>query len=94
MGKPADQVALASLAPADQVLKGGDQKEVDKLRGNNQPAGETDERFDPPTGTKDDFSMEDTGVRRSSRQTKNKEPQRFGDPVKHSIKEISKEELS
>ena len=32
-------------------------------------------------------------VRRSSRQTKSKEPQRFGDPVKHSIMEIS-EELS
>ena len=91
MGKPADQVALASLAPADQVLKRGVQKEVDQLRGNNQPAGE---KFGPTTGAKDDSSMEDTGVRRSSRQTKNKEPQRFGDPVKHSIKEISKEELS
>ena len=36
----------------------------------------------------------DTRVRRSSRLTKSKEPQRFGDPVKHSIKEISEEEPS
>ena len=38
--------------------------------------------------------MEDTGFRRCSWQTKSKGPQRSGDPVKHSIRKISEEELS
>ena len=64
------------------MLKSGVQKAADELRGKNQSAGERDERFDPPTGASDESSMEDTGVRRSSRQTKSKEPQRCGDPFK------------
>ena len=56
-----------------------------------QSARERDERFDLQTGAWDDSSMEDTGVERSSRQTKSKEPRRFGDPVKHSIKKLSQE---
>ena len=44
-------------------------------------------------GVSDDSSAEGSGVRRNSRQTMSKEPKRFGDPVKHSIKEVS-EELS
>ena len=88
-----------NLAPAewknlaDQLLKRGVQKVADNLRGNVQPASERDTIFEPPQGVLDDSSAEDSGVRRSSRQTKNKEPKRFGDPVKHSIKEVW-EELS
>ena len=88
-----------NLAPADwqnladQLLKRGFQKVADNLRGNFQPASERGTLFEPPQGVSDDSSAEDSGVRRSSRQTKNKEPKRFGDPVKHSIKEVS-EELS
>ena len=36
---------------------------MDELRGKNQPARERVEHFDPPTGTCDDSSIEDTGVR-------------------------------
>ena len=43
------------------------------LRGRNQPAGERDEKIEFPTGASDDSSMQDTGVKRSSRQTKSKE---------------------
>ena len=53
---------------ADQVLMGEAQKVADELRGKNQPAGER--KVDHPTGASDDSSMEDTGVRRSSRQAK------------------------
>ena len=51
----------------------------------------TDTRFEPPQGVSDDSSVEESGVRRSSKQTKSKEPKRFGDPVNHSIKEVSEE---
>ena len=57
---------------ADQVLKWGVQKVADELRGKNQSAGERDENFEPPTAASDDSSIEDTGVWRSSRQTKSK----------------------
>ena len=88
-----------NLAPAeweniaDQLLKRGVQKVAYDLRGNVQPASERDTIFEPPQGVSDDSSAEESGVRRSSRQTKNKDPKRFGDPVKNSIKEVS-EELS
>ena len=71
---------------ADQVLKRGIQKVADELRVVNQSVGERDEQFDPPTGASDYSSMEDTGVRSSSWQTKSKESQLFGDPFKHSIR--------
>ena len=45
---------------------------ADELRGKNQSAGERDENFEPPTAASDDSSIEDTGVWRSSRQTKSK----------------------
>ena len=83
-----------NLAPADwenladQLLKRGIQKVADKLRGQSQPSAEREEKFEPPQGASDDSRIEDAGVRRSSRQTKSKEPKRFGDPVKHSIKEV------
>ena len=86
-----------NLAPADwenladQLLKRGVQKFADELRKQSQPAVERDENFEPPSGASDDCSVEEAGVRRSSRQTKSKEPKRFGDPVKHSIKEVSEE---
>ena len=67
------------------------QKVADELRVQSQPAAERDEKFEPPPGASDDSSVEEAGVRRSSRQTKSKEPKRFGDPVKHFIKEISEE---
>ena len=89
-----------NLAPAewekfaDQLLKRGVQRVADDLKGNVQPVSERDTAFEPPQGVSDDSSAEESGVRRrSSRQTKIKEPKRFGDPIKHSIKEVS-EELS
>ena len=94
-----DTLQNRKLAPgewenfADQLLKRGVQKVADDLRGHVQPATERDTRFEPPEGVSDDSGAEELGVRRSSRQTKRKEPKRFGDPVKHSIKEVS-EELS
>ena len=66
---------------------------ADELPGKNQSVGERDKKLEPPQGASDYSSVEDAGVRKSSRQTKSKEPRRFGDPVKHSIKEFS-EELS
>ena len=54
---------------ADQVLKRGDQKVADEVRGRNQPASKKDEKSDPPKGASDDSIMEDTGVRRSSKKT-------------------------
>ena len=74
---------------ADQLLKRGVQRVADKLRENPQKGSELDTNFEPPQGFSDESSAEESGVRRSSRQTKNKEPKRFGDPIKHSIKEIS-----
>ena len=56
-------------------------------------ASERNKTFEPPQGVSDDSSAEESGVRRSSRQTKSREPKPFGDPVKHFIKEVS-EELS
>ena len=84
-----------NLAPAewenfaDQLLKRGVQRIVDDLRGNFQPVSERDTAFEPPQGVSEESSAEESGVRRSSRQTKNKEPKRFGDPIKHSIKKVS-----
>ena len=75
---------------ADQLLKRGVQRVADEIRGNAQQISEKDTTFEPPQGFSDESSTEESGIRRSSRQTKNKEPKRFGDPVKHSIKEISK----
>ena len=65
---------------AYQFLKRGVQKVSDDLRGHVQPASERDTRFESPQGVSDD-----------SRQSKSKELKRFGDPVKHSIKEVSEE---
>ena len=73
---------------ADQLLKRGVQKVADEIRGNSQTISERDTAFEPPQGFSDESSAEESSVRRSSRQTKNKEPKRFGDPIKHSIKEI------
>ena len=74
---------------ADQLLKRGVQRVADELRENPQQSSELDTNFEPPQGFSDESSAEESGIRRSSRQTKNKEPKRFGDPIKHSIKEIS-----
>ena len=74
---------------ADQLLKRGVQRVADDIRGNPQQISEKDMTFEPPQGFSDDSSTEESSIRRSSRQTKNKEPKRFGDPIKHSIKEIS-----
>ena len=84
-----------NLAPSewekytDQLLKRGVQRVADEIRGNPQQSSEMDTNFEPPQGFLDESSTEESGIRRSSRQTKNKEPKRFGDPIKHSIKEIS-----
>ena len=73
-----------NLAPAewenlaDQLLKRGVQKVADNLRGHNQPAAEWDDRFEPPERGSDEPSVEDTGVRRNSRQIKSKEPKHLG----------------
>ena len=89
-----------NLAPAecknlaDQVIRRDVQKVSDELRGKNKSVGERDDQFEPPQAASDDSSVMETDVRRSSRQNKSKELQRFGDPVKHSIKEISEEGLS
>ena len=88
-----------NLAPAnwenfaDQLLKRGVQIVANDLRGSVQPVSEKDTAFESPQGVSDESSAEESGVRRSSRQTKNKEPKRFGDPTKHSNKEVS-EDLS
>ena len=74
---------------ADQLLKRGVQRVANELRENPQQSSELDTNFEPPQGFSDESSTEESGIRRSSRQTKNKEPKRFGDPIKHSIKEIS-----
>ena len=74
---------------ADQLLKRGVQRVADDIRGNPQPILERDAAFEPPQGFSGESSAEESSVRRSSRQTKNKEPKRFGHPIKHSIKEIS-----
>ena len=74
---------------ADQLLKRGVQRVADDIRGNPQQISEKDTIFEPPQGFSDESSAEESSVRRSSRQTKNKEPKRFGDPIKHSIKKIS-----
>ena len=74
---------------ADQLLKRGVQRVADEIRGYPQQISEKDTTFEPPQGFSDESSTEESGIRRSSRQTKNKEPKRFGDPIKHSIKEIS-----
>ena len=90
-----DRFHNRNLAPsewekyADQLLKRGAQRVADKIRGNPQQISEKDTIFEPPQGFSDESSTEESGIRRSSRQTKNKEPKRFGDPIKHSIKEIS-----
>ena len=71
------------------MLKRGVQRVADDIRGNPQPFSERDAAFEPPQRFSDESSAEESNVRRCSRQTKNKEPKRFGDPIKHSIKEIS-----
>ena len=73
------------------TVEKGVQRVADDLRGNFQPVSERDTAFEPPQGISDESSAEESGVRRSSRQTKNKEPKRFGDPIKHSIKEVSQD---
>ena len=74
---------------ADQLLKRGVQRVADEIRENPQQILEKDTTFEPPQGFSDESGTEESGIRRSSRQTKNKEPKRFGDPIKHSIKRIS-----
>ena len=65
-----------NLAPAerenfaDQLLKRGVQRDADDIRGNSQPVSERDTAFEPPQGVSDESSTEESGVRRSSRQTK------------------------
>ena len=84
-----------NLAPSEwekyayQLLKRGVQRVADEIRENPQLISEKDTTFEPPQGFSDESSTKESGIRRSSRQTKNKEPKRFGDPIKHSIKEIS-----
>ena len=48
----------------------------------------------PPPGFSDesDKKEEQTTVRRSDRQTKNKGPKRYGSPVSHSVKVITRED--
>ena len=74
---------------ADQLLKRGVQRVADEIRGNPQQISEKDMTFELPKEFSDESSTEESSIRRNSRQTKNKEPERFGDPIKHSIKEIS-----
>ena len=57
------------------------------LRRNSIERG--DEKFDPPPGCSDESSQEESNDRRNARPTKNKEPSRFGDPIKYSVKEVS-----
>ena len=71
------------------VTKTWGQRVADDIKGNSQPISEKDTAFEPPQGFFDESSAEESSVRRSFRQTKNKEPKRFGDPIKHSIKEIT-----
>ena len=74
---------------ADQLLKRGVQRVADDIRGNPQQILEKNTTFEPPQGFSVESSAEESSITRSSRQTKNKEPKRFGDPIKYSNKEIS-----
>ena len=67
---------------------------ADELRSGSQPAWETYNKCNTPSATSDNSSAEDVGVRRSSRQTKKKEPKRSGDPVKQSVREVSEDKLT
>ena len=61
-----------NLAPAewenltDQLLKRGVQKVADDLMGNVQSESEKYTFFEPPQGSSDESSADDSGVRRSS----------------------------
>ena len=72
---------------ADQVLTRGVQKEAETILKNADTSG--DEGSNAPPGFSDESGETEVPVRRSGRQTKNKGPIRFGNPVKHSIKLIT-----
>ena len=60
---------------ADQLLKRGVQRVANELRENPQQSSELDTNFEPPQGFSDESSMEESGIRRSSRQTKKQRTQ-------------------
>ena len=72
---------------ADQVLTSGVQKEAETILKNADMSD--DEGSNAPPGFSDESGESEVPVRRSGRQTKNKGPIRFGNPVKHSIKSIT-----
>ena len=71
----------------DQVLTRGVQKEAEAILKNAD--GSEDERSSAPPGFSDEPGETEAPIRRSGRQTKNKGPIRFGNPVTHSIKLIT-----
>ena len=75
---------------ADQVLTRGVQKVAETFLKNTDTIG--DEGNNVPPGFSDESGESEVPLRRSERQTKNKSPSRFGNPVKHSIKLISTEQ--
>ena len=71
----------------DQVLTRGVQREAEAILKNAD--GSEDERSNALTGFSDESGDTEVPIRRSGRQTNNKGPIRFGNPVTHSIKLIT-----
>ena len=72
---------------ADQVLTRGVQRAAETILKNVDTSG--DEGNNALPGFSDESGESDVTVRRSERQTKNKGPSRYGNPVKHSVKLIT-----
>ena len=83
---------------ADQVLTRGIQKTAeDILTSRDAEQGDDDVHTDTLPGFSDESSKDEhqgsiAPIRRSNRQTKNKGPKRYGDPVQHSVRLICSEE--
>ena len=74
----------------NQVLTRGVQNEAEKLL--TQQAELVDNCRPPGFSDESDKGEDTTTVRRSSRQTKNQGPKRYGSPVSHSVELISCED--
>ena len=72
---------------ADQVLTRGVQRAAENVLKTMDTSG--DEDNNAAQGFSDESGESDVTVRRSGRQTKNKGPSRYGNPVKHSVKLIT-----
>ena len=76
--------------PSNQVLTSGVQQSAEDILKSTDMGGE--ENNNAPPGFLDESGDSDVTVRRSERHTKNKEPNRYGNPVKHSVELISSQQ--